>query len=62
MPERLAKSHTDWQEAEQAYAKRLKEITGDKPGKLTRKTAMELLELRGRANSKMDRYFKKALA
>lgn len=62
MPEKLHKSFTDWQQAEEAYAKALNDASaGDRP-KLTLKAAKELLELRGRANSRMDRYFKKALS
>jgi len=57
------KAHKAWRKAEDDFAgtaaRYLASDTGD--GRLTKKAAIELSELRSRADSRMQRYFKKAL-
>lgn len=60
--DKLNTAFEQWQHAEAKFAAALKEfVQSGQPTKITRKTALELGELRGAADSKMGIYLKKAV-
>lgn len=60
MSDDLDKSHKAWRRAEEAYTEAAEPyISGSH--KLTKKAAIELSELRSKADARMQRYFKRAL-
>lgn len=61
--DKAEKAFEDWQAAEAKYAKVLAEHFADGlPDKVTKASALELAQLRSKADSNMDRFFKKALS
>lgn len=60
--EKLDKAYSEWRTAEEKYATALKRHFNSKPSNLGKDAALELAELRSRATSRMDKFFKRALS
>lgn len=60
--EKLDKAYAEWRTAEEKYAASLKRHLSGKPSSLGKDAALELAELRSRATSRMDKFFKRALS
>lgn len=60
--DKLDKAYSEWRAAEEKYAAALKRHLSSKPSNLGKDAALELAELRSRATSKMDKFFKRALS
>jgi hypothetical protein len=60
---KVEKLFQDWAQAEAKYAAAIKAFFADgHPEKVTKASALELAQLRTKADSTMDRFFKKALS
>lgn len=61
-PAKVDKLFADWQKAEEQFSKALDKDYGEMPDKVSRDSALEMARLRSRADSAMDKFFKRALS